>query len=143
MGKEWTAQDLAEFAGRDWKVEDANAQVTQLKSGGGAVNIDRPCTAGDGIFVLTQEDRAAAEAAGANLLHQATTCSNFIPASGAASRMFAGLRGELAGAVREELEKRITEFPFWSDCQLQALKAVAPSDRVNDGVSWILGPAHH
>ena len=140
MGKEWTAEDLAEFAGRGWKVEDANAQVTQLKSGGGEVNVDRPCTAGDGIFVLTQEDRATAEAAGAELLNQSTACSNFIPASGAASRMFAGLRGELAEAVREELENRITEFPFWSDCQRQALKAVAPSDRVNDGVSWMLDP---
>lgn len=138
MGMQWTAQDLAEFTGRGWTAEEADAQVDQLRTGGAAVIVDRPCTAGDGIQLLDDETRSAAADAGRSLLQDPTTCTNFIPASGAASRMFAALKKTWEPGLQQRLEERIAEFPFWSACQRQALEALPPRERAVEGVRWML-----
>lgn len=140
MGTEWTARDAVDFEGRGWAVDEANAQLAQLESGGVAVTVDRPCVAGDGIQILTDENRSAAAKAGRILLEQSGACVNFVPASGAASRMFAALKGDWNPALQKKLQERILEFPFWSACQRQALEALPLTERVTEGIRWMLDP---
>lgn len=84
-------------AGRD--PDAAREQIAMLRYGPRPRALLRPCTIGDGILALDDEarqsaidafDRAAAD-------HR---IGAFIPASGAASRMFSGLSPEVLGQLR-------------------------------------------
>ena len=112
MGTAWTAQDEEAFSKRGWSLQEAESQSEKLQSAGHAVAVDRPCTEGDGIHVLTSEDREVARAAGVEVLLTANQCSRFVPASGAASRMFAALHRTLDPALEESLQQQAQAFPF-------------------------------
>lgn len=138
MGLPWTAQDEADFEGRGWTLSEAQAQLNQLVAGGRSVAIVRPCSAGDGIHVLAEVERLRAIEAGVEVLEGSNDVACFVPASGAATRMFAPLRGERSRETDALLEVRVMLFPFWSSCQRDALAALRPEDRVNQAVEWIL-----
>ena len=138
MGTAWTAQDEEAFSKRGWSLQEAESQSEKLQSAGHAVAVDRPCTEGDGIHVLTSEDREVARAAGVEVLQTANQCSRFVPASGAASRMFAALHRTLDPALEESLQQQAQAFPFWSTCQREALEALAPAERAVQARSWML-----
>jgi hypothetical protein len=85
-----TAAERAEVvaAGRD--PDEVMFQLAQLRAGPRFVRVDRPCTPGDGVDILSpalvaRHLAAWAAAAAAGRL------SSFVPASGAASRMVAAL----------------------------------------------------
>lgn len=138
MGLPWTAQDEADFEGRGWTLSEAQAQLNQLVAGGRSVAIVRPCSAGDGIHVLAGVERTQAIEAGADVLEGSHDVACFVPASGAATRMFAPLRGERSRETDAQLEKHAMNFPFWSSCQRDALGALRPEDRAEQAVEWIL-----
>lgn len=140
MGSAWTAQDEHEFAKRGWSLEEAEAQAIKLQDGGPAVAVARPCTPGDGIHVLTKEQREASEVLGRRIFANRKSCSRFVPASGAASRMFATLRNAWTPAAEKALQERAVDFPFWSGCQRDALQALSPVERANQARTWMLDP---
>ena len=138
MGTAWTARDEEAFSRRGWSLQEAESQSEKLQSAGHAVAADRPCTEGDGIHVLTSEDREVARAVGVELLQTANQCSRFVPASGAASRMFAALHRTLDPALEYSLQQQAQAFPFWSTCQREALEVLAPTERAIQARSWML-----
>ena len=95
---------------------------------GHAVEVDRPCTEGDGIHVLTNEDREVARAAGVEVLQTANQCSRFVPASGPPHGCSLHCTGHWDPALEESLQQQAQAFPFWSTCQREALEALAPQN---------------
>ena len=85
-----TPQDIEQLAVRGIAVDEAHRQLRQLRDPPPALELVRPCTLGDGIELLDIAIRARLAArhdeAAAN-----GEVSAFIPASGAASRMFRDL----------------------------------------------------
>ena len=82
-----SSEDRARIAAQGLTVEEVERQAALLRNPPPAVRLLRPCTAGDGVTRIGDGERAellalAAEAARAGRL------SKFVPASGAASRMF-------------------------------------------------------
>lgn len=86
--------DLEVLAARGIAPAEAARQLAQLAHPPASVRLERPCTAGDGIVVLDApavERSLAAHAAAA----AAGRVSTFVPASGAATRMFKDLLAAL------------------------------------------------
>jgi hypothetical protein len=117
-----TARDLAELAAAGIAPEEAERQLAQLASPPPPVRLARPATVGDGIHRLAPADHerllAAARAAAAE-----GRFAKFVPASGAASRMFRSLAaflergdearaGDLAAraALGDEVAREVVAF---------------------------------
>ena len=86
-GGTWTAEDRKRIAGEGLTLEGVERQRTLFRKGIAPVRLERACQGGDGITVVPQEERAALVQA-----YEAACRSlqviKFVPASGAASRMF-------------------------------------------------------
>lgn len=86
MHYELTAKDRADLQARGISPETIATYIRQFQQGFPPIQLERPCTLGDGIARIPTETarlaRLHAEAAAAGRL------SKFVPASGAASRMF-------------------------------------------------------
>ncbi len=111
--------DLVELERREISLHEAGRQLEQYRNPPGFAQVLRPCTAGDGILQLSETDlpRLAQLHDGAA---QAGRITKFVPASGAATRMFKDLfpclHGE--GCDGEELGKFIgglSRFAFYQD----------------------------
>src|SRR5438552_17990623 len=81
------AEDLRQIEERGLTLEKVLADIERFTRGFPVVKLRRPCTVGDGITVLQDGDlarlgRVHAQAAAAGRM------AKFVPASGAASRMF-------------------------------------------------------
>lgn len=140
MGPTWNKQDLAEFHKRGWRESDATLQLEQLMRGCAAVKVIDSCSLGSGIIALNVEERnRALEEAGRA---RSQRCVRFIPASGAASRMFSMLRGELPRTLLDRLNQDILEFPFWSEKDLQDLSSCPAEERGQEGVRRMLDPVN-
>ncbi len=89
-GTLFTKKDLQQIKERGMAPERVVAQIESFGKGFPRVRLKRPCTAGDGIQVLDPEDikRLGKNFSEAALAGRAMT---FVPASGAASRMFKSL----------------------------------------------------
>jgi hypothetical protein len=107
-----TARDREQLSGLGIAPEEVERQLALLKRGPRYVRVVRPCTVGDGIERLHAahhaellEHHAAAARAG--------RCSKFVPASGAATRMFRELLWFQRGAGRElswpEIQRQASE----------------------------------
>ncbi len=127
----FSAKDLQQLEALKIDPSKAERQLAWLNSGQSAVRLDRPCTLDDGITRIQPEThpylkRAFDSATAAGRLQR------FVPASGAASRMFSPLHAErsifdacravepLPGASRVELDLRrfldeIESFAFYTD----------------------------
>jgi len=85
-----TADESRQLAERGIDVEEARRQLDRFERPPAYVELVRPCTVGDGIEVLEPERHA-----GLQRLHRAAAMEGrfvkFVPASGAASRMFRDL----------------------------------------------------
>lgn len=91
-----TSADRAQLAELDIAPDEVARQIALFVDPPPATQLDRPCTPGDGVQVLTDAERRAATAAYVAAA-AAGRVSKFTPASGAASRMFQALlasRGE-------------------------------------------------
>lgn len=99
-------RDLAQLAAAGISAAEAERQLALLVAPPPAVRLARPCTVGDGILRLSPERFAELEHRGAEA-RDAGRLSKFVPASGAASRMFAALvavRARSLAAGRGALE---------------------------------------
>lgn len=119
----FTKEDIAQIEGRGASLETVQAQVERFKKGFPWMKIVAPATPGNGIKVLSEEDARES----VDYYHRASfegSCK-FVPASGAASRMFkdmfAGLEklkagGDLpADAPGAKLAARIKDFAFYDE----------------------------
>ena len=104
-----TRADVARLASIGISEDEAARQLALLRRPARFLSIDRPCTVGDGIERLSAEDVArclrAHDAAAAE-----GVVSGFVPASGAASRMFRELmacRGTEAARGPAELDRLV------------------------------------
>jgi hypothetical protein len=100
------SRDLAQLAARGIAPEEAMRQLEQLRQPPPAVELARPCTPGDGIERLDAADRARLAALHDAAASRGEACA-FVPASGAASRMFRDLlacRGDRRPLTWAEVE---------------------------------------
>lgn len=81
-------QNLSQLKKKEISLEAIEHQVEMFKSGFEAIHLSKPATVGDGILQLTNEDKAKyAEM----YSHFKGSVGKFVPASGAATRMFKDL----------------------------------------------------
>jgi Domain of unknown function (DUF4301) len=83
-------QDVEQLRGLGISPEEVARQLRLFAQPPPGTRLDRACTAGDGIRILSDPELDAAEAAHAGAAHDGRF-GKLVPASGAASRMFKGL----------------------------------------------------
>ncbi len=86
----FTRNDLAALESRGIGRNEAREQLQLLRNPPPFIELDRPCTAGDGILVLSHEQKRQALQA-QEVAQRMGRILKFVPASGAASRMFKAL----------------------------------------------------
>lgn len=99
-------RDLAQLAAAGIPAAEAERQLRLLATPAPPARLARPCTVGDGILRLSPERFGELERRGAEA-RDAGRLSKFVPASGAATRMFAALvavRARGLAADRHALE---------------------------------------
>lgn len=129
----FTEQQKKQISDRSIKVEDALKQIESLKEGFPYVRIEKACTLGEGIKSIAKADEAIYLASYERAV-KAGRVQLFIPASGAATRMFKalltvdaqsseGTRKTIADLKRGTPEERevfkflsqMKDFPFYQD----------------------------
>lgn len=112
----FTSKDLSLMAAKGIAVEKVNSQIDYFKKGFPFLPIDRAAVVGDGITRLTAEQAAnyAAKYDGT-----AAQTLKFVPASGAATRMFKELfeyvqQGKESSAI-DKVMSDIEKFAFYPD----------------------------
>ncbi|MBW3671987.1 MAG: DUF4301 family protein [Acidobacteria bacterium] len=113
---DWREDDLQELERRGIAVEEAERQLKLLRKPSNSVNLERPAVAGDGITVIPESEISglideADETAGKGRVQK------FVPASGAATRMFAELMpaledGQSLSGSPERFFQELENFPF-------------------------------
>jgi Domain of unknown function (DUF4301) len=98
----WSASDLTQIKARGLTLEEIMAQIELFRRGFPFVKLLRPCTVGDGIHLLGKSEILKLEE-----IYPRTSLSGramkFVPASGAATRMFKALLSAYSQSeVREE-----------------------------------------
>ncbi len=113
------SDDLARLAERGIPVAEALRQLRRIAEPPPALRLDRPCTVGDGIEIVDEEavprllERHEAAARAGRFV-------KFVPASGAATRMFQDLLGPVGGRVEAAARRVLQEirsFPFAADLE--------------------------
>jgi hypothetical protein len=119
----FSAEDLRQLKRLGIDPAHANRQITLLRTGQIDIKLERPCIVGDGIIQLqpaatARLQKAFEKAAAAGRLRR------FVPASGAASRMFSQLQaarnsapgGPIAADLLAFLDN-LGKFAFYADLQ--------------------------
>ena len=129
-GATFSRSDLDQLQRRGITLEEARHQIELLLQPPAPITIDRPCTVGDGIERLAESDHEEL----LRLHHEASqagACHWFVPASGAASRMFKDLLAPAPPPVPERSKKKkpvenlalneflreIRKLPFYPDLE--------------------------
>ncbi|MBI9052590.1 MAG: DUF4301 family protein [Bacteroidales bacterium] len=81
----FTEKDIQQIKSKNITIEDIEIQLQNFKNGFPFVNISRPATKNDGMLVLSNEEVEAYQKLYEDLLPSSL---KFVPASGAATRMF-------------------------------------------------------
>ncbi|MCF8062849.1 MAG: DUF4301 family protein [Deltaproteobacteria bacterium] len=107
----FTEEDLAQIRARGMTPDDIRAQVEDIRKGFPWTELDRPCTVGDGILALDGD-----EIRRLSRIYEETARSGramkFVPASGAASRMFKllqSVRNRPGGLHEKDLAREAEE----------------------------------
>ena len=110
--------DARQLSARDINLETLYRQIDSFKADRKPARLDRPCVVGDGIRRIDAAESAVFEAAFATARDDGRL-GKFVPASGAATRMFQDLRrGTTAGSTPPELRRvfeRLADFAFFGD----------------------------
>ncbi|MDE6428835.1 MAG: DUF4301 family protein, partial [Muribaculaceae bacterium] len=117
----FTETDLKTLAAKGISPEQAQAQLERFKTGFPELTVVDSATVGHGIFRLDPEAQKAAEARWEQYLADGGTACKFVPASGAASRMFKALFAFVDGPDEQakpgsdvaEVITRIHDFAFY------------------------------
>ncbi len=120
----WSAKDRKRITTEGMTVAEADRQLALFRRGVSPVRLNRPCRAGDGIVVFTPAEQGDLLAAYEESL-RTRVIMKFVPASGAASRMFKewylGLREGrfVTESEGDHFVRNLKRYPFFPD-----LKAV-------------------
>ncbi len=120
QGGGWSSRDRQRIAAEGLTVAEADRQLALLCGGGSPARLNRPCRVGDGITRLTAAEQEELLAAYGGALG-GREVTKFVPASGAASRMFkewfSGLRegGFTAAADADAFLRDLGRYAFFGD----------------------------
>lgn len=149
-----TPSDRDQLESRGMNPEDIREQLRMFQSGSAPVKLDRPCRPEDGILKLSATQRNHYR----NLFaRRAGDCrwARFVPASGAATRMFQFLfkardelkHGSLSASSRESMNRLLNQassFAFfeamcsqWEDAGVPFDQATSP-EHIQDFVAFLL-----
>lgn len=111
---QFTEKDIQQLAGRGITAIQAAEQIEQLRKGFPGIQLTSPAIIGDGILAMT-ESRADEYMESFNKAAPDLNLLKFVPASGAATRMFKALfeGGDAQSADRKEVRERLSEFAFY------------------------------
>jgi Domain of unknown function (DUF4301) len=123
---EFSDTDRADLHARGIPIDEGARQLRLLREHPPAIRLERPCTPGDGIVRLDasrhRELLAAGERAAAD-----GRITKFVPASGAATRMFKDMIEALNGGARPSQSpagrtffERLDQFPFSHELRQRA-----------------------
>ena len=134
ISSSFSADDLAQLAARGVPPAEAEAQLALLHTAPPPIVLDRPCTVGDGIAQLAPESFATLLALG-DAAAAAGRVTKFVPASGAASRMFKDLIAAQQSSdppsssdAAARFFARLDDFPFAAEVRARSGVAGLPSD---------------
>jgi Domain of unknown function (DUF4301) len=132
----FSSEDCARIEAQGLTVEEVERQAALLRDPPPAAKLLRPCTAGDGIVRIEEAEHAELLAL-AKAAAEAGRLSKFVPASGAASRMFDFLTRDPDHPDVRCFRENAASFAF-SSGDLQALaalpKGLLPFHRYPGGV---------
>ena len=106
-------------------VSQIESQLTRLQQGVPPILLDRPCRLADGVTQLSLDDHSRYQTIFTKVLH-AQRVSKFIPASGAATRMFKDLlefsQKQVSTPAIYQAWKHLEDFPFILDLKAALAK---------------------
>jgi len=108
-GYGWSARDREQIAAEGLSLGEVERQLETFRRGVLPVRLDRPCRTGDGIVVLSGTQKAEF-LANYEEARRARRLMKFVPASGAASRMFRDWHSALEGGALFGEEERTAFF---------------------------------
>ncbi len=108
-----TKQDLHQLEQKGITTEQVNNQLKQHKTGFPYADIQRSATPGDGIIIIKKEDESKYNDLFINAIDNGLDICKFVPASGAATRMFKDLFSFLE--TPDELLQEIVDKPPFTD----------------------------
>lgn len=116
----FTDEDIAQIESVGLNIDDIFEQIRIFKNGAFPVILDRPCTVGDGINTLNAAEIKEIVDIYDNECKKGSRVLKFVPASGAATRMFKAWYSYLEiGALPKEYEREFAEnikkYPFWKE----------------------------
>jgi hypothetical protein len=130
---EFSEKDIKEMEVMGISVQEVQSQIEKFKRGASYLKLDRPCTIGDGIRSIAEEEAGDLVSIFQNL-GPGRELTKFVPASGAASRMFKTLlrchtaqqihRNAIASLAREgdqdsqyllTFMEHLRDFAFYDD----------------------------
>ena len=120
IGSSWSAKDLERIAVEGLSVEEVERQLALFRQGVSPVRLNRPGHAGDGIVLLSQAQQEDSLSVYEEAL-RTKRFMKFVPASGAASRMFKEWHRCLhercfaAEAEREAFVQDLKRYAFFHD----------------------------
>lgn len=144
----FTQEDLDQIKGKGIATEDAEKQLFYLNNGFPALSIVGPATPENGILQLTQQEQEACEA---RYNQWGGSRIKFVPASGAATRMFKDLYVALDALEKTEeaplgkeatlFFEKLKQYPFYNFLAQQvnindSPKAALLQALLNDGLGY-------
>lgn len=127
-------KDLEYLCEKTFTQEDTNWQLTVLEKGTNFLKIDAPATIGNGIIKMTDKDKDFMDATIQNIevLFPEIDSIKFVPASGAASRMFS----RLIKYNNDPTDKNFTDGDFYSvQNTINNIDKFAFADKIKDRTS--------
>jgi hypothetical protein len=112
----FTSQDQAALSARGIALVEAERQMALFKHPPAPAELARACTVGDGVLRLSQAQQQDYEAKGAGLLASGRV-TKFVPAAGAATRMFQALQADPHGKAAQEVLDQWGHFAFAKEFQ--------------------------
>ncbi|MGZ3580679.1 MAG: DUF4301 family protein, partial [Syntrophales bacterium] len=116
----FTEADVRQIEKEGLSSEQALAQIDLFQRGVRPVKLNRPCTVNDGIVTLPKEELTKMSSLYEEEILLGRKVLKFVPASGAASRMFRDWyvyleKGSLDARRREEFSGELKRYAFYSD----------------------------
>ncbi|MGO9137546.1 MAG: DUF4301 family protein [Syntrophales bacterium] len=116
----FTEADVRQIEKEGLTCEQVLAQIDLFKRGVRPITLNRPCTVNDGIVTLPEEELRKMAALCEEALGMGRKVLKFVPASGAASRMFRDWyvyleKGGLDARQRDEFAVELKRFAFYKD----------------------------
>ncbi|MBN1614803.1 MAG: DUF4301 family protein [Deltaproteobacteria bacterium] len=148
---QWSKADLQSIEDEGLAVEQVLKQIESFARGMTPLRLRRPCTAGDGIVVIPETERNHLIGLYEERMKREYPVK-FVPASGAATRMFKTWYSWLdSGGCENERQKAafvrdLKKFAFYGDLKEaigqdgQDIEELVQQDRITEILSYILSP---